>query len=82
MLVFCVLIIVSVLMCVSQFTLCQKLGRPNFLEEIFGLTHLLRFLVAEQNFLRTLFDKRQQEVFDACSDTSLVLVRSECWTTN
>jgi hypothetical protein len=41
MIVLCMLIIAVILVCVSPDVSHQELGRPIFLEGIFGLTHLL-----------------------------------------
>jgi hypothetical protein len=40
MVVFIVLIIVMILVCYFLVTLWQELGRPTYLEDIIGLTHV------------------------------------------
>jgi hypothetical protein len=41
MIVFSVLVIVVLFVCASLVISCRELGRPIFLEGIFGLTHVI-----------------------------------------
>jgi hypothetical protein len=48
--VLCTLIIVVILVCVSLDVSYQELGRPTFLESVFGLAHIILKDLSQQIF--------------------------------